>query len=129
MNIPKKLRLELNALSKEVFGVPSKWQKFLEKGTNQIITRRVTRTIPGENGAEPTTQEVDEPILSSSGTKQSTSKIYTVEEIHALLLNYKGQIDQIKAMQKQQQEAQKAKQESDRTIQHVKDLAQGSAAV
>jgi hypothetical protein len=39
MNITKQDRLELNALSKEVFGASSRWQTLLRKG-NTVVTSK-----------------------------------------------------------------------------------------
>ena len=90
MNIPRALREELNALSKEVFGVPSKWQKILKDGTTSVLTRRTTETVPGKDGEPATTRPVDVPILTEHGAKQLVTKHYTVDEIHVMLLGYKA---------------------------------------
>ena len=108
MDIPRELRNELNALSKEVFGVSSKWRTFLKKGASQLVTRKSTETTPGKDGAEDTTREVDVPVLTPYGAKQFVQKRYSLEEVHELLLSYKKQIDTTREQMKKQQKRRKS---------------------
>lgn len=123
MDIPRELREELNALSKDVFGVQSKWQKMLKNGTLQVVTVKVTEKVPGVDGKEDTTREVDVPVK----PKQTVLKRYSIEEIHSTLLDYKKQIDAIRETVNRQKEEQKRKQEEEKAIQVIKEAAQGSA--
>lgn len=136
MDIPRELRMELNALSKEVFGVSSRWQKLLKKGTMELVTRKTTEVVPAKtadnNGVteilEPeTTKEVEVPVLTPYGAKVFVPKNYTLEEIHTLLLGYKKQIDEIKATMKLQEEEKKAKEALETAGKAVREAAQGSA--
>lgn len=127
MDIPRELRNELNALSKEVFGVSSRWQSLLKKGTSQLITRKTTEVIPGKEGEEPTTKEVEVPVLTPYGAKQFTQKYYTVDEVHQVLLDFKAQLDTIKAQMKQQQEEKIAKEAQEKALKEVQEAANGSA--
>lgn len=127
MDIPRALRNELNALSKEVFGASSRWHTLLTRGTSQVVTRKSLETIPGKDGEEPTTKEVDVPVLTKQGTKQSVIKRYSLEEIHELLLNAKKQRDEIMAQIKQQQAEQAAAKAQEEAIKRVSEEARGSA--
>lgn len=129
MDIPRELRMELNALSKEVFGTPSRWQKLLSKGTDQLLTKKVTETIPGKEGEESTTKESEVPILTKSRHKQFFRKYYTLDEVHQMLLTYKQQLDNMKAEMKKQQDEKEAKEAQEKAIVQIKEAAQGSAVV
>lgn len=102
MNITRAEREELNALSKEVFNVSSKWQKFF-KGVPELVTKTITETVPGDNGAPDTTREVVVPVL-LDGAKQYRVKAYSAEECKKLLLDAKRQRDEYLAKLKEQQQ-------------------------
>jgi len=110
MNISREERKELDALSKEVFGVSSRWHKFF-KGISELVTKTVTETVPGDKGAPDTTKEVVVPALDESGAKQFKMRFYTVEEIRKLLLGAKEQRDAYLVKIKAQQELQKLQKE------------------
>lgn len=93
-DIPRKDREELNALSKEIFGVSSKWQKFA-RGISELVTKTVKEVVPGDKGAPDTERNVTVPVLTLEGAKQYKIKVYSVEEIREMLLKYKVQRDQI----------------------------------
>ena len=90
-DITRKEREELNALSKEVFNVSSKWQKFF-KGVPELVTKTVKEVVPGDKGAPDTEKEVVVPVL-LDGAKQYKTRSYSVEEIKKLLLDAKAQRD------------------------------------
>ena len=102
MNITRAEREELNALSKEVFGVSSKWQKFF-KGVSELYTKTVKEVVPGDKGAPDTTKEVTVPVL-LDGAKQYKTKAYSVDECRTLLLQAIAQRDAYLAEMKKQQE-------------------------
>jgi hypothetical protein len=117
MFIDRKIREELNALSKEIFRVSSKWQSLLEHGENILVTETKTETVPGENGAPDTTEEVQVPVL-KNGMKQYTHVTYTLEEVHQRLLKIKKNRDEYIAKIREAQ----AKKELEK---RVNDEAQG----
>jgi hypothetical protein len=129
MNITREQRKKLDALSKEIFGVSSRWQRLLRDGQEQLLTRKTVETIPGVDGKEPTTQEIDAPVLTEYGAKQFYLKQYTIEEVETLLLGYKKQLDDFKEARQKQLEEQAAQKAKEEAIKKVKDAAQGSAAV
>lgn len=129
MDISREFRMELNALSKEVFGVSSRWQTILKKGTSQLVTKKVIETVPGKEGEEPTTKEVDQAVLTPHGAKVFVQKYPTLEELHETMLNYKIQLDAIKAQMKKQEEEKIAKEAEEKAIQTVKEAAQGTATL
>lgn len=126
MDIPRQTRMELNALSKEVFGVSSRWQKLL-KGTSKLVTRKTTEEVPGKDGEPPTTKEIEVPVLTEYGAKQYTTKYYTIDEIRQLMLDAKKQMDDIRAAMKKQQEEQEAAKAKKALEDKVTETAQGSA--
>jgi hypothetical protein len=127
MDIPRELRMKLNDLSKEVFGVPSRWQKILKDGTTSVLTRRTFETVPGKDGEPDTQKPVDIPVLTDHGAKQLVIKSYTVDEVYQLMFNYKIQLDAIKAVQKQQAEEKAAAEAEHKALKDVHDTAYGSA--
>jgi hypothetical protein len=100
-DITRKEREELNALSKEVFNVSSKWQKFF-KGVPELVTKTVKEVVPGDKGAPDTEKEVVVPVL-LDGAKQYKTRSYSVEEIRKLLVDAKAQRDAYLAKIKEQQ--------------------------
>jgi len=108
--VDRKTRLELNALSKDVFGVSSKWQKLVEKGYAELITKEVTETVPPEKeGDEPTTKTSQVPVLTESGGKQSIWKRHTVESVREFMLERKKTLDVLRELLKKQHEEKLAK--------------------
>jgi len=99
----------------------------LKDGTTSVLTRRTTETVPGVDGAPDTQRPVDVPVLTDYGAKQLVTKNYTVDEVYQLLLNYKVQLDAIKAMQKQQAEEKAAAEAEHNALKAVHDAAYGSA--
>ena len=91
MYITRAEREELNALSKEVFGVSSKWQKLFQ-GVPEVVTRTLKEVVPGDKGAPDTVKETLVPVL-VNGQKQSRIREYSVEELRKLLLDAKKQRD------------------------------------
>lgn len=117
-------REELKALSKEVFGVSSKYQKYIE-GIRVLRTREVTEEVPGENGAEPTTRTAQVPVLEGLA-KQYDLKRYSFEECRDMLLNFKTQIAAIKAEQKRLQDEEAAKKAQEALQKEVQNKIGGS---
>jgi hypothetical protein len=118
MFIERKVREELNALSKEVFGVASRWQKFID-GVKEPVTKVVTETVPGEKGAPDTTREMTVQVPYGNSKKpQYVIKRYTPEETKELLLKIKKERDEYLAKMKEQQELKK-------TTERVQELAAG----
>jgi hypothetical protein len=103
MDIKRKEREELNALSQEVFGVATRWQKMF-RGVPELITKTVTETVPGDKGAPETTKEVVVADLDEKGAKRYKTRTYSVEECKKLLLDAKRQRDEYLAKMKAQQE-------------------------
>lgn len=127
MNIERKERDELNALSKELFGSSNKWRKLVEKGYTEAVTRVVKEEIPGENGAEPTVKESRVLVLTESGGKQSVTKYHTVESVKALMLEFKAKKDAYVAESLQKQAEEKAKKEKEDNAKKLHEHLAGSA--
>lgn len=102
-------REEMNALSKEVFGSTSRWQKLINKGRNEVVTREVEEVVPGVDGAPDTTQKVRVPEKRGD-IVVSALKRHTTESIKEFMLQVKVQFDAMKAqMERLQKEQEKAK--------------------
>ncbi len=127
MYVSREVRNELNALSKEVFGVASKWQTIMKKGKSEMITRKTIETVPGKEGEESTANEIEVPVLTPYGAKQFVQKYYTLEEVREIMLTYKTQLDTIKEQMRKQQEEKTAKEEQEKAVKDVHDTAYGSA--
>lgn len=127
MDLTRDQREELKALSKEVFGNESKWKKLLERGYYHEETEEKEETVPGETKedgtvVEATTRKVKVPILNKHGQRVKTVKYHTYESLLKLMVDFKKQMDEIKAQMKKQQDEQQAIQTAQRT-------AGGSAAL
>jgi hypothetical protein len=128
MEIARSIRQELNALSKDVLGTSSRWQKLVNKGYTELVTEEVEETVPAEKeGEQPTTKRVQAPVLSPTGARQYVVKYHTVESVQQLLLEQKAQLDNIRAMIKKQNEEVKAKQEAEATAKQLHQELSGSA--
>jgi hypothetical protein len=127
MDISRELREELKSLSKEVFGVSSKWQKLMEY--DHVLTHKVKETVPGENGEPDTEREVEVPLYAPGTTKvkQSVRKYRTPEEVLELLKGFKAKRDEFIAQMKAQQEAAKAKAAEEAQAKKVQEELAGSA--
>jgi hypothetical protein len=129
MDIPRALRKELDALSKEVLGTSGKWKKILDNGTKELVMTTKVETIPADEktGMPETTKETQVPVLTTNGVKQWYQKYYTLNEIHARLLELRVKRNEMLAMMKKQQEEQVAKKAQEAVEKQVKEVAHGSA--
>lgn len=100
-------REQMKALSTEVFGKSSRYQKMFVY--NDVLTHEVDEVVPGVDGAEDTTKKVRVPLL-YNGSKQSRQKYRTVEQVIQLLQEFKAKRDEFMAQMKAQQEAAAAKE-------------------
>ncbi|MCX9024592.1 MAG: hypothetical protein OIN85_00685 [Candidatus Methanoperedens sp.] len=122
-------KAELNALSKEVFGASSRWQKMITKGVVETVMEDVTEYVPNpeDEEKEGTTRTVKVPVKYSNGAVKSVSKYFTVDSVREYMVARKKQLDEIKAMIKKandEREAEKRKQEA---LQEAHDKLAGSA--
>lgn len=117
-------RETLKALSKEIFGSPSRYQKLYEY--DQVKTHKIKETVPGENGAPDTEVEKEVPLL-FNGSKQSVRKYRTTEEVLKLMLDFKGKRDEYLAKVKADQEEAKAKKAEQELQQKIQNELGGSA--
>jgi len=125
-------RARLNALSKEVFGASSRWQKLVNQGYSELLTREVKEVIPadenGENGSESVAQV---PVLTKFGAKQFVVKHHTVESVEAQMLDLKAKREEfyarLAAMQAEQKAAEQATAANEALSREVHAKAAGSA--
>ncbi len=125
--ITRKEKDELNTLSKDVFGISSKWQKLVDKGYSELVIEEKEETVPAEKeGDTPTTRKVHVPVL-KNGAKQYVTKRHTVESIRDYMLNQKTQLDGIRQMIRDQQEAAQAKERAEVQAKELHKQLSGSA--
>jgi hypothetical protein len=128
MNITYQEKQELNALSKEVFGASSRWQKLVNDGYRKLITKDVSEEVPAtKEGEEPTSRIVQTPVLRADGAHQFETVRHTTKSIKEYMLERKETLNKIRAEIKRQQDEAKAKKELEAHTQEVHRLAQGSA--
>ena len=102
----KAIRKELDALSKEVYGTTSRWQKLINQGYKELVTEEKEETIPPEKeGDEPTTRTVKVPVL-KNGSQQYVVKRYDESNIKEHLLEQKKHLDNLREQLKKLQEEQ-----------------------
>lgn len=128
MQMTREERMKLNALSLEVFGTTSRWQKMVDAGHKELVTEEVEETVPAEKeGEEATKRKVQVPVLTKTGGQQFTWKRYTVESILEFMTERKKQIDNIHAQIKKHQEEAAAKKQEDELSKRVHEEIAGNS--
>lgn len=125
MDTTREQRELLKALSTEIFGVSSRYQKLYEG--QELVTKTVTETVPGENGAPDTQKEVKVPVLAANGAKQFRVVRRSTEEVLELLQGFKVKRDEFLAQMKQQQEEAQAAKAAEDLAKKVQEDFGGSA--
>lgn len=126
--VDSQTRQELNALSKEVFGASSRWQKLVTNGYSELVTEEVEELVPSDKeGEEPKLEKVRMPAL-LNGMRQSVMKRHTVESVKELMLKLKTSRDEYFVRVKEAQAAQQAAKEKAELAQKVQEAVAGSAA-
>lgn len=121
-------RDELNALSKEVFGSSSRWQKLVSNGYAKLLTEEVEEIVPAAKaGDRPTMRKISVPLKREDGAHQSTTEHHTVASVKTFMLERKAQIDAFRAQMKKMQEEQQAKKDQEKLALKVHEELQGSA--
>lgn len=119
-------REQMKLLSSEIFGASSKWQKLYKYDAALTLTK--TETIPGIDGAEDTTKEVEVPLyVEGTKVKQFERKYRTTEEVLALLLSFKQKRDEYLANMKKLQAEALAKRQADEKAKKLQEDLGGSA--
>lgn len=125
-NLPREQREKLKLLSSEVFGSSSKWQKLYK--FDETLKHTITETIPGIDGAEDTTKEVEVPLyVEGTKVKQMVRKYRTTEEVEALLVTFKAKRDEYIANMKKAQADALAKRQADEAAKKLQSDFGGSA--
>ena len=121
------VREQLKALSLEIFGKSSRYQKLFEY--DQVKTVKIKETVPGENGAPDTEVEKEVPLMvgPGKGSKTSVRRYRSVEEVLQLLLDFKAKRDEYIAQMKKQQEEAKAKADAEAKAKKIQEELGGSA--
>lgn len=126
--IARKEREELNGLSKDVFGTSSRWQKLVNQGYVELLSREVQETIPAEKeGEAAVVRKVSVPVLSQTGAKQYVTKHHTVESVREFLVAQKAQLDSLRQQFKEQQESALAKEKAEAQAKELHRTLSGSA--
>lgn len=127
MYLEREVRDQLKALSKEIFGSQSKYQKLLDKGSTELLTKTVVETVPGENGQPDTQKEVKVPVLTQDGVKQFVQVYYTPESLLEKMVEIKNVRDKFMADMKAQQEEAEAKKAAEEKLKDLQAELAGSA--
>ena len=116
----------MKALSLEIFGASSKWQKLYKYDAALTLTK--TETIPGVDGAEDTTKEVEVPLyVEGTKVKQFERKYRTTQEVLDLLLSFKAKRDEYLANMRKLQAEALAKRKADEERKKIEQELAGSA--
>jgi len=127
MNVDRKTREELNALSQEVFGSSSRWHKLVTKGVPELLTEEIDEILPNEKEGEPdTVKQVKVAIRREDGSHLSVMKYFTVDTIREYMLARKVQLDLFKVELARLQEEARAKKEAEKLANTVHQAAGGS---
>lgn len=127
-NITRAERDELNALSKDVYGASSRWQKLIKLGYAKLVTEETTELVPGKDETEEaTTRKVQVPVLTSYGAKQSQMTYHTVDSIRTEMLERKVKLDEYRAVIKKMQDEARAKKEQEKLASTVHEELSGTA--
>lgn len=114
---PRSVIEELNALSKEVLGAPSRWRKWVEEGEIKLYTEEQTQFDPNANNGAGEEKKITVPVLhhGSKGGKMLKRYLhrYTPETVKIRLLEIKAQKEEWIANLIRQQTEQKAAQEAE----------------
>lgn len=124
MTESREQREKLKALSLEIFGKSSRYQKLFEY--DEVLTHKVTETIPGENGEPDRTETKEVPTL-YNGVKQSRRRYRTAEEVLQLMLDFKAKRDEFLKQMEEQKAAAKAKKEEEARLAKIQEELGGSA--
>lgn len=126
MNLTRDQRNELNALSKEVFGVSSRWKKLVDKGEVEPITEERTSMV--QVGDEPeTAQTIKVPLKRKDGALRLTATKHTVESVKELMLSYKAKREEQIALFRKNMEEQAAKKSQEEAQAKVNTIVGSSA--
>lgn len=121
-------KAELNALSKEVFGATSRWQKLVNDGYSRLLTEKVQELVPSEKeGQEGRTVESDAPVKRADGAYQSVLTRHTVESIRTYMAERKAQLDSIRAAMKKNYDDAQAQKAKEALAMKIHEELQGSA--
>lgn len=119
-------RDQMKALSQEIFGASSKWQKLYKYDAALTLTK--TETVPGVDGAPDTTKEVEVPLyVEGTKVKQFERKYRTTQEVLDLLLSFKAKRDEYLANMKKLQAEALAKRKADEERKKLEQELSGSA--
>ena len=127
MMIDRKLKEELNALSREVFGASSRWVKLIENGYHKPVTETVTEFVPDEAHPEGGTNRQVEVPVKHKGIPLSRVERHTVESVHTLLLDLKAKRDTFLAEIEQRRQEEEAKKAQEKLQKEVNEQLMGSA--
>lgn len=122
-------RQELNALSKEVFGSSSRWQKLVNNGVAKLVTEEVTELVPGETDDAPSTERKVQIPVKLNGMLHSVVQHHTVESVRELMVELKQKRDEYLAARKKAQEEEQAKKQAEALAKQVHEDLAGSAGL
>lgn len=127
--ISRNERKELDALSKEVFGSASRWQKLVNKGYEEALMEEKFEDVPAdEKGEGGGTKAVQVPVkATASGGVKYVRKYHTEETIKEYMLQTKKHFEEIRAQIKKHQDDIAAQKAEDAKVKKLNDENAGSA--
>jgi predicted translin family RNA/ssDNA-binding protein len=125
--VNRQTREELNALSQEVFGASSRWQKLLNNGYAQLVTEEIDEVVPGENGEPDTTKKVEVPVKRADGALQYTTEYHTVDSVREYMLDLKKKQEEMRALIAKMQEEKRQKENQKKLEEAVQQDIGGNA--
>jgi hypothetical protein len=124
----RKVREELKALSQEVFGASSRYQKLINTGYDELVIEELDEVLPGAKEGDPDiVRKVSVPVKREDGSMQYVRKYHTEESIKQYMIERKVQLEQIRETIKKQQEEAKAQKEQEELAKKVQQELSGSA--
>lgn len=128
MYVQSPLKEELNALSKEVFGSSSRWQKLVDKGHEELVMEEIAEYVPSEKeGEQGTERKVKVPVKTSFGALQYVIKRYTVDSIKEYMIERKIQMEELSKEIARRQEEYRVQKEQEKLANKVHEELHGSA--
>jgi len=121
-------REELNALSQDVFGSSSRWQKLITKGQVEQVTEDLDEVLPGQKeGDADIIKKVKISVRREDGSALSVTKHHTVESVREYMLERKEQLTTLRAEIARLQAEAEAKKAQEKLVSEVQSSAGGSA--
>lgn len=126
-HLTREQREEFKALSKEVFGSSSRYEKLMIRGYDELITEEISEIVPGEDGKPDTERMVKVPVKRADGALQYAKKYHTADSVMAYMKQCKITLDLFKAQMAAKEANEKAAKEQEEANKQAHQELGGSA--